>query len=455
MMGTADGRGDGTEMTRTSAAALVGRSAELAVLIDAVGRIPDGGGALVVHGAAGIGKSVLLAAAEAAAADAGFTVLATTGVENETNLPFAGLYALLLPVLDRAAALAPPQRRALLTAFGQEDGPAPEPFLIGLAALNLLTEAAAARPVLLVVDDVHWLDSPSHQVLGFLARRLGRDPVLLVGTVRDGNASPLLDAGLPTLSVRSLDDAAARALLRRHAGDLGAADHERILGQALGNPLALVELPAAVRSAGAVTEWTAAPMPLNARLERAFAARLPDLDQPTRDALLVAAVDSENHVAEILAGAAALAPGTPAPGVAVLDAAVAAGLVRIAGARLTFRHPLVRSGVLQSESAFRRQAAHAALAAVLAGEPYRRTWHRAHAIVGPDDDVADELEYAHGIAVGRGSAAAAIAALERSAQLTSSSATRGRRLLLAPSTLSSSAAPAWSTGCSPRPPATR
>lgn len=424
--------------------AIIGRDAELAELAAALECTPRRGGAVVVHGEPGIGKSVLLADVARRGRAAGFTVVSTTGVESETGLPFAALHDLLRPLLDRADRLAAPQRRALLSAFGLDDQPAPQHFLIALAALNLLADAAAASPVLLVADDVQWLDPPTHDVLAFLARRLAGDPVLLVAAVRAGHGSPLLTGGARVLPVRNLDDAASRRLLAVHAADLPTVEHERILREALGNPLALVELPAAARGVAALSEWTAAPLPLSTRLERAFAARLDELPAPARDALLVAAVDDDELLAEILAGAAALAAGPggrgdgpgaavarPGLGVDVLDPATAVDLVRIDGTRVRFRHPLVRSAVLQSESLHRRQRAHAALAAVLDTDPYRRTWHRAQAIVGPDDRVADELEYIHGVSLRRGAVGPAIAALERAAQLTTTSSDRGRRLLLA------------------------
>src|SRR5262249_28216038 len=170
-------------------------------------------------------------------------------------------------------------------------------------------------------------------------------------------------------------------------------------------------------------------LPLTARLERAVAGRIAELPAAARDAVLVAAVDCVDELPEILAGAAVLA-GRLVP-VDVLDCAAAAGLLRFDEMRVRFRHPLVRSAVLQSETMARRHAAHRALASVLVDEPYRRAWHRAQSIVGLDDEVADELEASHRISLRRGSVTSAIWALERSAQLTADPARRGRRLLLA------------------------
>jgi DNA-binding CsgD family transcriptional regulator len=230
--------------------------------------------------------------------------------------------------------------------------------------------------------------------------------------------------------LRGLDERAARDLLDRHGPDLPVSDRDRILQHALGNPLALVELPASRRSAADLEgDLTSSPLALSARLERAFASRLDELPESTRHLLLVAAVNSENSLQETLLAAAVLGGGDVA--VAAFGPAVDAGLMAHDQERIRFRHPLVRSGILQSESLHRRHAAHQALAAVLIDEPYRSTWHRAQGTIGKDDLLADELEYNHTIGIRRGSVPAAIAALERSAQLTTESAVRGRRLLLA------------------------
>ena len=355
--------------------------------------------------------------------DAGLLVLRTTGVESEAEFPYAGLAELLRVLLARAEALPVAQRDALLTALGHAVGPAPEPFLVSLATLTLVTEAAADRPVLVAVDDVQWLDVPSHETLAFLARRVGHDPVVVVVAARTGHSGPIFQAGLPEMSVAPLDDDASRSLLLSRNDGLSHGAQERLLRHALGNPLALVELP---RDATSGADHA---MPLSARLVRAFASRIEELPSLTRDVLLVAAVDNVDDVPEILHAAGDLA-GAPV----ALDAfepATAARIVSFDEMRVSFRHPLVRSGVLQAESVVRRQAAHAALAHVIDGDDYRRAWHRAHAIDGPDDDLADELERTHRTALARGSTVGAIWALERAAQLTTDAERRARLLLLA------------------------
>jgi DNA-binding CsgD family transcriptional regulator len=408
---------------------LFGRDDELRLITGLIEGAAESGGALLLRGEAGIGKSVLLTAAVTLGRSNGYEVLHTTGVEAEAELPFAGLHQLLRPLLPGAGRLPVTQRRALLAAFGAEDGPPPEPFMIALAALNLITEAAGRRPLVIVADDVQWLDRSTHEVVAFVVRRVGADPVVLVGAIRAGHDGPLLHTGAPVIELSGLSDAAARQLVAVSAGDLPAAGQERILHEGLGNPLALVELPIAWRATADPGMELSRHLPLTARLERAFGGRLAALPDLTRDALLVAAVDQSEDMAEILAATAVLA------GVEVTThvwtPAVEAGLVHVDQSRVRFRHPLVRSGIVQAEHLPRRQAANSALAAVLADEPYRRSRHRAQAIVGPDDEVADELEATQRIPLARGAVTAAIWSLHRSAQLTTDSATRGHRLLLA------------------------
>jgi len=409
---------------------LIGRDAELTLLAGLIDQACARGGAVVLLGDPGIGKTSLLRAASAQALGKGFTVLETVGVEAEALLPYAGLHQLLHPVLGSAGALPVPLRRALLTAFGEDDGDAPEPFFIALAALCLLTEVASPRPLLVAADDVQWLDHPTQDVLAFLARRVSQDPVVIVAAMRTGHPGSFTAAGLAELEVVGLDDASARTVLAAQATGLSVADQERILAEALGNPLALVELPVAWRAAAVPgLAYGPAPVPLTARLERAFAGRTSGLSAMARDALLVAALGPASELPEILAATATLAGHQVTPD--LLDEGCAAGLTRIEGARLRFRHPLMRSAVVQAEPAARHRAAHAALAAVLREEPHRRTWHRAQSITLPDDVVADELEASHRVALRRGSAMSAIWALERSAQLTTDPTRRGRRLLLA------------------------
>jgi hypothetical protein len=325
-------------------------------------------------------------------------VLTTAGVQSESHLPFAALHQLLLPVLTGIDALPGPQRTAMQAAFGMTDAPAPDLFFIALAALELLAETAATTPVLLVVEDAHWLDSSSAAVVAFVARRL--DPIVALIALRDGFDSPLADAGLNELVLVGLDEAAGM-LLDAHAPDLSPEARERVLTEAAGNPLALLELPSALASHhlegdSPLPEW----LPLTTRLERAFAARVTGLPAATRTLLLVAAVDDGDDLAEVLAASGLI--GGSAPGPEVWEPAVVARLIELDDSRIRFRHPLVRSAVYQTASVPERRSAHAALAGVLAGQPDRRVWHRAASAVGPDEALASELEVVRLVSSGAG-----------------------------------------------------
>ncbi len=215
-----------------------GRDRELAALFALVEGLPGRGGALVVSGEPGIGKSSLLAEAASRAGARGTRVLRASGVQSEAHLPFSGLHQLLRPILHGADDLPAPQRAALLAAFGMSEEAAPDRFLIALAVLDLVAEAATAAPHLLLVEDGHWLDPSSAEVLAFVARRLSSDPIVLLAAVRAGFGTPFEDAGLPELHLERLDEAAAEALLDARAPGLTPAIRERVLADAAGNPLA-------------------------------------------------------------------------------------------------------------------------------------------------------------------------------------------------------------------------
>ena len=409
---------------------LVGRDAELAILDRVINSIEDEGASVLLRGQPGMGKSSMLRAAGIVARGRGALVLSASGVESEAMLPFSGLHQLLLPLLSRSGSLPKVQHDALATAFGARVGPPPELFLTALATLTLVADAAGEQPVVLLVDDVQWLDGPTQDVLAFVSRRIRHDPVALISGLRDGHVVALSSADVLEICLPALNAASSRQLLATVADDLTPADRQAVLEHARGNPLALVELPTAWRSAGVdVLSSASATVPLTTRLEQAFAARISDLPSLTRDALLIAAVNAEESLAEVLAGAAILS------GVGVttewLEPAAEARLVRFDHVGIRFRHPLVRSGVLYNEPLRRRQAAHAAMSTVLRYEPYRQVWHQAQAVNGHDDDVAARLDASHIESIRRGSVLSAIAALERSAQLTRNPGKRARRLLLA------------------------
>jgi DNA-binding CsgD family transcriptional regulator/tetratricopeptide (TPR) repeat protein len=418
---------------------LLGRESEVRLLGELLDRVTDQGGALVLSGGPGIGKSALLGDAARRARDRGMLVLKVTGVQSEAVLPFAGLHSLLRPLLGRVDALGAPQRDAVLAAFGMTDAVVADPFLTGLAALDLLAEAAARAPVLVVADDAHWLDQATRDALTFVARRIEFEPILVIAAIRDGYETPLREAGLPSVALGALAPPTAAALLDSRSPGLPAGVRERFLREAAGNPLALVELPIAhgrLDGADGADAGDAGWLPLTTRLEQAFAARALDLPAMTRTALLVAALNDGPLLSEVLTAgglladpdAAAAPPAALALAVGVLVPAISAQLVEIDETQLRFRHPLIRTAIRQRASVSQRQAAHAALARALARQPERAVWHRAAAIIGPDEAVADELEAAALRAERRGASIVAVSALRRAAALGDSRRRAGRLL---------------------------
>jgi DNA-binding CsgD family transcriptional regulator len=404
---------------------LTGRRAECDVLDRLVQAVRGGESrVLVLHGEPGVGKTVLLEYLVGQAA--GCRVLRVAGVESEMELAFAGLYQLCLPLLGRLGVLPGPRREALATAFGLSAGPPPDRFLAGLAVLGLLSEVAAERPVVCVVDDSHWLDQASAQVLAFVARRLGADSVGLVFGARVAGGEL---AGLPELAVHGLPAADARALLDSVlTGPIDAQVRDEIVAETRGNPLALLELPrggAAAELAGGFGLPGA--LPLAGRIEDSFRRQIDALPAQARLLLLVAAADPTGDPALVWRAAGRLGIGAHAAG-----PAAGAGLAEF-GARVRFRHPLVRSAVYRSAADQERQEVHAALAEATdpATDPDRRAWHRAQAAAGPDEDVAAELERSAGRAQARGGLAAAAAFGERAALLTPDPMRRAARTLAA------------------------
>ncbi|MET7402599.1 AAA family ATPase, partial [Dactylosporangium sp. NPDC005572] len=395
-----------------------GRDRELAAVADLLGDARAGrGAALVVRGHAGIGKTMLLAAARCAAVDAGMTVLQTNGAAAESALPFAGLHQLLAPLLGNLDALTPHLQRTLRGAFGL--GAAGDAlFSVGLAVLELLGEHAARTPLLILAEDAHWLDPETLDVLVFVARRLRVEPIAVLMAVRAGHAGVLARTGLRRLHVGELDDEAARRVLHDHAPGLPAGLRDRVLAEAAGNPLALVELPRLV-AAGADAGLPDLP-PLNERLESAFSDRFAQLPAATRAVLAVFAADAGCPLPVLLAVAGALAGAEVTA--AAIQPAIDAGLLQVQAQRLRFRHPLVRSAVYRSAGDIGRLTVHGALAGALAaahpGDPDRWAWHRSAATLGPDEAVSGELEAAAGRAVERGALGAAVTGLDRAAELT-------------------------------------
>ena len=409
------------------AAPLLGRDQEQTLLRSTLDEVGTRGQALVLRGEPGIGKSRLLSATAGAARERGMSVLTTTGVQSEADLPFAGLHQLLRPVRGRAADLPEVMRAALDAAFGLTGDVVPEHYRIAMAALDLASEVATDAPLLLVVEDAQWLDRPTSEVLAFIARRIESDPVVLLAAIRDGYSSVLGDAGLPERRLVGLDDATAGALLDASAPELPVAARTRVLRDAAGNPLALLELPAVI-GRHEDERWVPGGLPLTERLERAFAARVSDLPEATRLVLLVAALNDGDAVDEILQAGSTVAAAT-----LDLDVAAPAAEARIIDLDLTtlrFRHPLIRSAVAQSAGPGDRRRVHEALANALADQPDRRAWHRAALLSGEHEDVALELEEAAVRAQRRGGVAVAVSGMRRAAEL-SGPASRSRRLLAA------------------------
>ncbi|TDD68863.1 helix-turn-helix transcriptional regulator [Actinomadura darangshiensis] len=377
-------------------------------------------GAVVIQGEAGIGKTTLL---KQIAADAGdMRLIRGAGVESESELAFGGLHLMLHPYGDRFDALPGQQAAALRSAFGLSAGPAGDRFLIGAATLTLLSELAADRPLVCLVDDAQWLDNASLDALLFAARRLGADPISMIFTVRDG-VRPFPDRGLDVLRLAGLDRATARELVAAHAPGLTVPVRERLLDEAAGNPLALIELADALESRPA---RPAGPLPVGGKVQENFRRRLAELPDATRRLLLVVAADATADLGIVLRAGDALGLGP-----ADLEPAEDAGLVVLDGEEVRFRHPLIRAVTYQDAAHHRRIDVHGALARVLDGDAHadRRAWHLAAAATGPDEDVAAELERVAHRAGQRGGTAAVAAAYERAARLSTGPEGKARRLV--------------------------
>jgi DNA-binding CsgD family transcriptional regulator len=406
--------------------ALPGRAAECRVLDDLLATVRAGGnGVRVLLGEAGIGKSSLLQYLRASAS--GFLILGATGIESDMELPFAGLQQTCSPILDMRQTLPAPQRVALEGAFGlSESTHAPDRFLVGLAVVGLLAAASAAQPVLLVIDDIQWLDTVSAQTLFFVARRLLTERVCLVLALRtpiDGIS------GLPAMAVGGLDDEDARELLESHfPGRLDSAVRDRIVAEARGNPLALLAITkdlSAVELAGGYQRPDK--RPVVAEIEDRYQATVQSLPPAARRVLLLAA--SEPVGDPVLLRRAMQHLDLPQN---AATAAEDAGVITI-DTRVQFQHPLARSVVYRSATLDERRSVHAALAVCTDADadPDRRAWHRALAAETVDAQIADELEASARRARLRGGTAAAAAFLTRAVELTPDAATRGTRALVA------------------------
>ncbi|KUN15889.1 LuxR family transcriptional regulator [Streptomyces corchorusii] len=404
---------------------LVGREADLSFIQSFFANSQVQGAALLLSGEAGVGKSAVLDAVATGAVHNGVRVLRAAGVQFEADISYAGLNQLLVPLFDYLDVLDNPHRDALRVAVGIGSGPVPDRLLTSTAVLLLLRLISAETPLLIVVDDLPWLDRATNAVLGFVARRLVGSSIGFLAASREGSDSFFESSGLTEHRLKPLDDASSAELLALAHPDISPAVRRRIAAEARGNPLALVELPVALSTEQRAT-LAAVPtvLPLTDRLQSMFASRVAALPDRSRELLLIAALDGTGDLAAIEAAAAGRA------GVDDLVPAERDRLVAISAdnRRLTFRHPLIGSAVVELATASERRRAHRALADVLGEQLERRAWHLGEAAVGPDETVAALLEEAARRRLRRGDALGAVTALTRAAGLSPTAADESRRL---------------------------
>ncbi len=403
---------------------LVGREVELSQIQALLAPDRNTGESLVIVGDAGLGKSTLLDAAVETASVAGWTVLRARGGRSETELAFAGLHQLVHGVLHRSDELPHAQRSALHTALGLEsEDDEPTPLRVGVALLSLLSGVATDAPLLLVIDDVQWIDSASLEALAFVARRSSEEPIVLLAGAR-GSVPPRPLAVLPRLVLEPFNPRTSSALLNSLATPLRGRDRQAVLSQAGGNPLALIELARAVSSTpSAALRWAVAPLPLTDRLYEVYGASLLELPAGTRQALLLAAVADAGDWAVLQAATAHVPPEDWQP-------AEDAGLVTIDDV-VRFRHPLLRAAVYRAASISERREAHRIVADLLVSYPDRRAWHLAATSVAPSEEVAAQLEDSAAHSSRRGAYLEAARALERAAELSADAPARADRLMQA------------------------
>ena len=402
----------------------IGRDRELQLVHDFVDRASFGGAALLVTGEPGVGKTMLLNAAMAYAASVGCRVLRGAGAEFEAGVSFAGLNQVLYPLLDGRSVLRTVHCRALEVALGLDDGSPSDRLLVSNAALELLIRASAEHPVFVVVDDLPWIDPASAAVLGFVARRLSDKPVGFLGASRSGEAGLFEEGGIPGLELQPLDDAAAMSLLQTRFPALTPRVRQRLVAEAQGNPLALLELPITLGRTSGARGAMPTVLPLSRRLQSVFSTRVDELPAETRRLLLLVVLDGTGDLS-VLQG-----DGSDAPGIVHLSAAERARLVRVdeQSGRLAFRHPLIRAAIVDGATRDEVREAHRFLAKRREGDPTRQAWHLAEAAVGPDETVAALLQRVAHSNLQRGDAIGAVTQLLRAAELSPTGSDRGRRL---------------------------
>jgi DNA-binding CsgD family transcriptional regulator len=404
---------------------LIGRDGDLEFLGSFIDAAAIDGGALLLSGDAGVGKTALLDAVVAHAAADGTRVLRAAGAEFEAGLSFAGLNQVLRPLLDGLGQLSEMHRRALSVALGLDAGAPYEQLVVSNATLALLVQAAKTAPHLVVLDDVPWLDRPSAVVLGFVARRLSGSPVGILAARRPGESTFFERAGLPEYELQPLEEGPAETLLKQRFPAMAPKVRRRLLAEAEGNPLALLELPAALLgSERAVRGEIPAVLPLGPRLRSVFASRVEALPARTRRLLLLSVLDGTGDLRLLQGGA------SERTGVEGLGPAERARLVQVdeSAFRLRFCHPLIRSAIVESSTIDQRRKAHQLIADRRSNQPELRAWHLAQAAIRPDEDVAALLDEVAHRNLRRGDSVGAIAGLLRAAELSPTGPNRSARL---------------------------
>ena len=404
---------------------LLGRDHELARIGAFLDRVARSGDAMLLIGEPGIGKTALLGTAADWALAGGARVLRASGVEFETDIPFACLHQTLVPLAEEFRKLDDHHRRALNAALGFGEGPAPGQLLLCHATLTLVRMVSQEQPLLIVVDDLHWIDQATASVLGFLARRLSGTAAGFLAALRSGPVGFFERAGLTELELPPLDQASASLLMSSRYPLLPALTRRRLLAEAHGNPLAVLELPRGLDENGTtIAGHHATAIPLGRRLHQLYASRLDGLPRASREALLMAALDGTGDIRalEVIPGGGS---GLAALGPAELTQLVG---IRPGSRRLAFRHPLVRAAVVELATAEERRRAHRRLAELLCDQPERRAWHLGEAAIEPDEDVAASLDRSAHVILRRGDGIGAAAALIKAAELSPVPSSRARRL---------------------------
>jgi DNA-binding CsgD family transcriptional regulator len=406
---------------------LIGRDRDIERLASFIDHASGQGGAMLVSGDPGVGKTALLDVAARHAESSGTRLLRATGAEFEANVSFAGLNQLLHPLFDEIDQLRPAHAEALRVSLGLRDGPRSDQLVASNAALALLVHAASDSPVLALVDDLPWVDRASSAVLAFIARRTAGTRVGFLAALRTGSETVFERAGLLDHQLEPLDDTAAAALLDERFPALAGRVRQRLLAEAGGNPLALLELPATLARTQHGTAGPPPPvLPLSHRLQSVFAARVTNLPPATRQLLLLAALDGTGDLL-VLENVTASGTQSALTDVAPAERAQLAYVDRTTG-RFSFRHPLIRSAVVELATSEERRDAHQLLASCRADDPARRAWHLAEAATGPDEDVAALLQTVAHANLRRGDSVGAITELLRSADLSPAGSDRSERL---------------------------